>query len=135
MLDQTRAGHANDSNRSVTRVRRFLASTAAAWATVLMLTVPAQAVTTPADPPAPAITQQAAPSPVEPAAPASQQPTPTPLYDTQPPGVSAYLPVETLITILIIVAVFVLGLRYGPALASAGIKALLRIFQSPPPPQ
>jgi len=134
MLDQTRAGHANDSNRSVTRARRFLASTAAAWTTVLMLTVPAQAVTTPADPSAP-ISQQAAPSPVEPAAPALQQPTPTPLYDTQPPGVSAYLPVETLITILIITAVFVLGLRYGPALAAAGIKALLRIFQSPPPPQ
>lgn len=135
MLDQTRAGHANSSNRPVTRVCRFLASTAAAWTTVLMLTVPAQAVTTPAEPPTPAITQQAAPNPVEPVTPAPQQPTPTPLYDTQPPGVSAYLPVETLTTILIITAVFILGLRYGPALAATGIKALLRLFQSPPPPQ
>lgn len=100
-----------------------------------MLTVPAQAVITPADPPALAITQQAALSPVEPAAPAPQQPTPTPLYDTQPPGISAYLPVETLVTILVITAVFILGLRYGPALAAASIKALLHIFQSPPPPQ
>ncbi|MFD3549345.1 hypothetical protein ACFWUW_27730 [Streptomyces sp. NPDC058655] len=66
---------------------------------------------------------------------ASPQPTPapTPQYDTQPPGVSAYLPADTLITILVITAVFTLGLRYGPAIATAAIKALLRLFQNTPP--
>ncbi|MGI5359777.1 hypothetical protein ACQI4E_31405 [Streptomyces sp. CA-252508] len=52
------------------------------------------------------------------------------MYDTQPPGVSAYLPTEALTTLLIIIAIFVLGLRYGPAVATAAIKALVRLFQN-----
>ncbi|MFD5102936.1 hypothetical protein [Streptomyces albidochromogenes] len=69
-------------------------------------------------------------------APATPQAGPTePAYDTQPPGVSAYLPAEALISILIITAIFILVLRYGPALATIGIKALLRLFENTPPAQ
>ncbi|WP_031080550.1 hypothetical protein [Streptomyces sp. NRRL S-118] len=131
MLDRTRTGHPNSTNRSVTRARHFIAATAAAWTFVLMPAAPAQAVPAPVS--SPAITAQAAPAPAEPTATASQQPVPGPQYDTQPPGVSAYLPTEALITILIIMAVFVLGLRCGPAIAAAAIKALTRIFQNTPP--
>ncbi|MGA5559320.1 hypothetical protein [Streptomyces lavendulocolor] len=134
MLDRSRAGHPNSTNRPVTRARRFIASTAVAAAVLLALATPgatSQAVPAPVSPPT--STQQAAPVPAEPTATAPQPPAPGPQYDTQPPGVSAYLPTEALTTILIIIAIFVLGLRYGPAVATAAIKALARLFQNTPP--
>ncbi|WP_329202738.1 MULTISPECIES: hypothetical protein [unclassified Streptomyces] len=130
------------------RARRSLSGSAAAWAAVIMLAAPIHAAPNPADPPV-ASQQTAAPAapaaPAPPAAPAAPAPTvpaaqqpaspplPTPQYDTQPPGVSAYLPTDTLITILVITALFILSLRYGPTLATTGIKALLRLFQNTPP--
>ncbi|OEJ36529.1 hypothetical protein [Streptomyces agglomeratus] len=139
MLDRTRAGHPNSTNRPTTRTRRLIATTATAFTALLLFTAPAHAATAPAEPPAP--TQQtAAPTPATPQqatpATATPQPGPTePPYDTQPPGVSAYLPADALIIILIITAIFILALRYGPALAATGIKALLRLFQNTPPAQ
>ncbi|MGA4803596.1 hypothetical protein [Streptomyces lavendulocolor] len=132
MLDRTCAGHPNSTNRSDTQARRFIAGTAAAAAAVVMWVTPAQAAPVPLSPPA--ITQQTAvPAPAEPTATAPQQPAPGSQYDTQPPGVSAYLPTDALITILVIIAIFILGLRYGPAVAKVAIRALARLFQNTPP--
>ncbi|MGW2585426.1 hypothetical protein ACWCYZ_29610 [Streptomyces virginiae] len=136
MLDHVRAGHSNSTIRLATRVRRLAAALAAVWTVLFTLTGPAQAATLTA---ARALTQETTapvppvPTATAPATPVQQPAAPAPPYDTQPPGVSAYLPAETLITILIITAVFILGLRYGPAVATAAIKALARFFQNPPP--
>ncbi|MFJ4982109.1 hypothetical protein ACIP6X_43690 [Streptomyces coeruleorubidus] len=75
------------------------------------------------------------PAPVAPTTAPPQQPVPadTPLYDTQPRGVSAYLPAEVFITVLVIIVILIFGLRYGAPVATAGIKALLRLFQNTPP--
>ncbi|MGI5485078.1 hypothetical protein [Streptomyces lavendofoliae] len=134
MLDRTRAGHPNSTNRSVTQARRCIATTAAAAAALLALATPAAAQTALAPVNPPAITQETAvPAPTEPTLTAPQPPAPGPQYDTQPPGVSAYLPTDALITILVITATLVLGLRYGPAVATVAIKTLTRLFQNTPP--
>ncbi|MFD3514447.1 hypothetical protein [Streptomyces sp. NPDC058657] len=115
------------------RARRLITTVATAF---FVLTAPAPLAVALVEPPAPA-SQTAAPAPAAPpsAAPAPPAGPNEPVYDTQPPGVSAYLPAETLIVILTLTAVFILALRYGPALAAAGIKALIRLFQNTPPAQ
>ncbi|MFJ6944112.1 hypothetical protein ACISU4_05555 [Streptomyces wuyuanensis] len=133
MLDRTSAGHSNSATRPAGWARKLAAVIVAAMAALLLLTAPAHA--TPASEGLPAVAQETpAPTPAAPPTPPAQQTgTPSPQYDTQPPGVSAYLPAEALITILVITAVFILGLRYGATVAAAAIKTLLRLFQNTPP--
>ncbi|MEV7417691.1 hypothetical protein [Streptomyces sp. NPDC089919] len=60
-------------------------------------------------------------------------PLPGPPVDSQPPGVSAYLPAHDVITILVIIVAFVLSLRYGPAVAQSTVQGVLRLVRRTPP--
>lgn len=143
MLDNSRVRQhiAEERRHPRPRTPLLLRATALAWGTGLLLAGPAHAsgsdLLASLQPAASA--QPAAPTPEQPAAnPATPEaapgpPAPAPQMDTQPPGVSAYLPAEALITILVITAIFTLGLRFGPALAKTGIEGLLRLLRNTPP--
>ncbi|MEU2490994.1 hypothetical protein [Streptomyces sp. NPDC007883] len=141
MLDNRRVRQHIAEERRRPRTPFLLKAAALAWGTGLLLAGPAHAsggdllaslrpavsaqpaAPAPEQPPANPATPETAPGP----------PAPAPQMDTQPPGVSAYLPAEALITILVIIAVFTLSLRFGPALAKTGIEGLLRLLRNTPP--
>ncbi|MFF7206227.1 hypothetical protein [Streptomyces sp. NPDC008141] len=127
--------HSDQKNtkRAPGPTRRLRTLLAAALTGLAILTGPSQAVAT-----EPARTllshTQPAPAPAPAPAPDSAVPAPAPpppQTDTQPPGVSAYLPPEAIIAILTMITLLILGLRHGAAIGRCCINALVRLFQPP----
>ena len=120
-------------------MRRIGIGFAAALTGLVFLVGPSQASATEPAPtplshtqpaPAPELATPAAPSPTPPP-PQPPPPASQPQTDTQPPGVSVYLPPEAIITLLTIITLLILGLRHGAAVARTCINALLRLFHPP----
>lgn len=130
MLDNRHPDQKNTKPSTRNPMRRLRNCIAAALTGLVLLTGPSQASATE---PAPTPPPHAQPAPAAPAPnPATPAPAPPPPQtDTQPPGVSAYLPPEAITTILTIITLLVLGLRHGAAIAKTCINALLRLFQPP----
>ena len=133
MMDNHHSDQKNTKRTPGNPSGRLRTCLAAALTGLVLLAGPSQALATePA--PTPLSHAQPAPAPAPAPAPESAVPAPAPpppQTDTQPPGVSAYLPPEAIITILTIITLLILGLRHGAAIAKTCINALLRLFQPP----
>ncbi|ROP44164.1 hypothetical protein [Streptomyces sp. PanSC9] len=145
MLDHTTKQRANSKEAPARRLTHRIATVFGTAALALLPLTPAYATDTTPIPltssavtitPSPEPPAQPVPSPtvVPPSPDLSAAPAaPGPPVDSQPPGVSAYLPTNAVITILVIVVAFVLSLRYGAAVAQSTVQGVLRLIRRTPP--